>query len=108
MKIPPHARHLFIYGSINPAVLAAYRKVAGLAGVLIYAYVRWKMYIPDYMTNAKSDWVKLSNVGMDQIGFTMDPKTKSKALRKLVKAELIDCELIENSGKSPQVRLIVK
>ena len=85
-----------------------YRKVAGLAGVLIYMYIRWKMHIPDYITDAKSDWVKLSNVGMDRIGFGMDPKTKSKALRKLVKAELIDLELIEDSGKSPQARLIVK
>ena len=108
MKIPNHARKLFIYGSINPVVLAMYRKVAGLAGVLIYSYVRWKMYIPDYMTGAKSDWVKLSNIGMEKWGFGMDPKTKSKALRKLVKAELIDVDLIENSGKSPQVRLIVK
>ena len=108
MKIPDHARKLFIYGSINPAVPAMYRKVAGLAGVLIYMYIRWKMHIPDYITEAKSDWVKLSNVGMDRIGFGMDPKTKSKALRKLVKAELIDLELIEDSGKSPQARLIVK
>ena len=108
MKIPTHARNLFIYGSINPAVPAMYRKVAGLAGVLIYMYIRWKMHIPDYMTEAKSDWVKLSNIGMDRIGFGMDPKTKSKALRKLIKAELIDCELIKDSGKSPQARLIVK
>ena len=108
MKIPTHARRLFIYGSINPAVAAMYRKVAGLAGVVIYSYVRLKMYIPDNMTGAKSDWVKLSNVGMDRIGFGMDPKTKSKALRKLVKAELIDLELIEKSGKSPQARLLVK
>ena len=108
MKIPNHARKLFIYGSINPVVLAMYRKVAGLAGVLIYSYVRWKMHIPDYMTNAKSDWVKLSNIGMNKIGYGMDPKTKSKALRKLVKAELIDLELIEDSGKSPQARLLVK
>ena len=108
MKIPDHARKLFIYGSINPAVPAMYRKVAGLAGVLIYMYIRWKMHIPDYMTEAKSDWVKLSNIGMGRIGYGMDPKTKSKALRKLVKAELIDLELIEDSGKSPQARLIVK
>tara|TARA_R100001244_G_scaffold27656_1_gene27314 strand:+ start:132 stop:458 length:327 start_codon:yes stop_codon:yes gene_type:complete len=108
MKIPPHAKKLFIYGSINPAVAAMYRKAGGLAGVMIYLYVRWKMYIPDYITEAKSDWVKLSNIGMDRIGFGMDPKTKSKALRKLVKAELIDLDLIENSGKSPQARLIVK
>ena len=108
MKIPTHARNLFIYGSINPAVAAMYRKVAGLPGLLIYMYVRWKMYIPDYMTGAKSDWVKLSNIGMDRIGYGMDPKTKSKALKKLVKAELIDLELIEDSGKSPQARLIVK
>ena len=108
MKIPDHARKLFIYGSINPAVPAMYRKVAGLAGVLIYMYIRWKMHIPDYMTEAKSDWVKLSNIGMNKIGYGMDPKTKSKALRKLVKAELIDLELIEDSGKSPQARLIVK
>ena len=108
MKIPTHAHNFFIYGSINPAVAAMYRKVAGLAGVLIYMYIRWKMHIPDYITDAKSDWVKLSNVGMDRIGFGMDPKTKSKALRKLVKAELIDLELIEDSGKSPQARLLVK
>ena len=108
MKIPPHARNFFIYGSINPAVAAMYRKAGGLAGVMIYLYVRWKMYIPDYITEAKSDWVKLSNIGMDRIGFGMDPKTKSKALRKLVKAELIDLELIEDSGKSPQARLLVK
>ena len=108
MKIPDHARNLYIYGSINPAVAAMYRKAGGLAGLLIYMYIRWKMHIPDYITDAKSDWVKLSNVGMDRIGFSMDPKTKSKALRKLVKAELIDVDLIENSGKSPQVRLIIK
>ena len=108
MKIPDHARNLYIYGSINPAVAAMYRKAGGLAGLLIYMYIRWKMHIPDYITDAKSDWVKLSNVGMDRIGFGMDPKTKSKALKKLVKAELIDLELIEDSGKSPQARLIVK
>ena len=108
MKIPSHARNLFIYGSINPAVAAMYRKAGGLAGLLIYMYIRWKMHIPDYMTDAKSDWVKLSNIGMNKIGYGMDPKTKSKALRKLVKAELIDLELIEDSGKSPQVRLIIK
>ena len=52
--------------------------------------------------------MKLSNIGMGRIGYGMDPKTKSKALRKLIKAELIDCELIKDSGKSPQARLIVK
>ena len=81
--------------SMDPSILQLQRctgKLAAWPGVMIYLYVRWKMYIPDYMTGAKSDWVKLSNIGMDRIGFGMDPKTKSKALRKLVKAELIDLE----------------
>ena len=61
------------------------------------------MHLPHYLTKAKSDWVKLDNVSMHRHKYKMDPKTKSKALRKLV-----DAELIENSGKAPQVRLIVK
>ena len=54
------------------------------------------------------EWVKLDNVTMHKYGFTMDPKTKAKALRKLEKEELIELHLISNSGKAPQVRLIVK
>ena len=108
MRIPPHAQNLFILGSINPVVPAMYKEVAGTAGMLIYLLVRWKMHLPDYITKAKSDWVKLDNVSMRRHKYNMDPKTKSKALRKLVDAGLIDMELIENSGKAPQVRLLVK
>ena len=80
-----------------------HKEVAGTAGMLIYLWVRWKMHLPHYLTKAKSDWVKLDNLSMHRHKYKMDPKTKSKALRKLV-----DAELIENSGKAPQVRLIVK
>ena len=108
MKIPPNAQNLFIYGNLNPAVAGMYREVAGLAGLLIYLWVSWRMHIPNYITKEKSDWVKLDNISMRRYKFKMDPKTKSKALRKLVDAELIEMELIENSGKAPQVRLLVK
>jgi len=108
MKIPAHARNLFILGSINPVVPAMYNEAAGKAGMLIYFWVRWKMHLPDYITKAKSDWVKLDNVSMHRHKYKMDPKTKSKALRKLVEAGLIEMELIEKSGKAPQVKLLVK
>ncbi len=64
-----------------------YRKVAGEAGLLIYIFVRWQKNYPDYYTKQKSDWVKLSDVKMEQEGFGMDTKTKNKAIRKLEKAE---------------------
>ena len=109
MHIPDWAKTKFILGNINPWVAGAcYRKVAGLGGLMIYLYTRWKVGIPNYMTKEKSDWVKLDNVTMARYGYGMDPKTKAKALRKLEKAELIQIHLIENSGKAPQIRLILK
>ena len=109
MQIPPWAKDKFIYGNINPWVAgAAYRKIAGLGGLMIYLYTRWKVEIPNYMTGEKSNWVKLDNVTMAKYGYGMDPKTKAKALRKLEKAELIQVHLIDKSGKAPQIRLILK
>jgi hypothetical protein len=108
MQIPEWAVGKFIMGSHNPYIFGSYYKVAGAAGLLIYMWVRFRMGLPDYMTKQKSEWVKLDNVTMHRYGFTMDPKTKAKALRKLEKEELIELHLISNSGKAPQVRLIVK
>ena len=109
MQIPDHAKNKFILGSINPWVAGAcYRKVAGLAGLLIYLYGRWKLGLPNYITGKKSEWVKLDNVTMEKMGYGMDPKTKAKALRKLAKAELIEVHLIANSGKAPQIRFNIK
>ena len=109
MQIPDWAKTKFILGNINPWVAGAcYRKVAGLGGLMIYLYTRWKVAIPNYITKEKSDWVKLDNVTMAKYGYGMDPKTKAKALRKLEKAELIQIHLIENSGKAPQIRLKLK
>jgi hypothetical protein len=108
MQIPDWAKNKFIYGNINPWIAGAYRRTAGLGGLMIYFYTRWKVAIPDYMTKQKSEWVKLDNVTMEKYGFGMDPKTKAKALRKLEKAELIQLHLIAKSGKAPQIRLILK
>tara|TARA_Y100001963_G_scaffold153058_1_gene239034 strand:+ start:443 stop:769 length:327 start_codon:yes stop_codon:yes gene_type:complete len=108
MKIPPEFQKLFIYGSINPVVPMMFKKVAGPSGMVIYSWIRWRMWIPDYITKAKSDWVKLDNVAMNRYGYGMDRKTKNKALRKLEKAGLIDLHLVDNSGKAPQARLIIK
>ena len=102
------AKELFIWGNINPARAMMYRKAAGLAGLLIYLYVRWKMGIPNYITRKKSEWVKLDNVAMARHGFKMDPKTKNNGLRKLEKENLIQLHLLDNSGKAPLVRLLVK
>ena len=63
---------------------------------------RQKNY-PDYVTKLKSEWVKLDNVKMFQEGFTMDRKTKTKALRKLEKEKMVQVEW--GTGKAPQVRL---
>ena len=76
MKIPPHIQKYYIWDSINPAYAMMYKKVAGLAGVLIYIYVRWQKNIPDYYTKKKDEWVKLSDVKMYSEGFGMDTKTK--------------------------------
>ena len=108
MKIPLQFQKLFIYGSINPASMMMYRKVAGLGGLLCFGWIRWRMWLPDYMTGQKSEWVKLDNVAMERYGFGMDPKTKNKALRKLEKAGLIELVNINKSGKAPQARLMVK
>tara|TARA_R110000787_G_scaffold67900_1_gene151974 strand:+ start:1093 stop:1422 length:330 start_codon:yes stop_codon:yes gene_type:complete len=109
MQIPDHAKNKFILGSINPWVAGAcYRKVAGLAGLLIYLYGRWKLGLPNYMTGKKSEWVKLDNVTMRKMGYGMDPKTKSKALIKLEKEKLIIVDLTPNSGKAPQIRFLIK
>mgnify|MGYP003115691723 CR=1 FL=1 len=82
---------LFIAGSVNPALCMLFRKAAGMPGLLIYLYVRWRKSFPHYMTKQKQD-----------------PKTKMKALRKLEKENLIQLHLLEKSGKAPQVRLLTK
>ena len=108
MQIPDFAKSKFILGSINPYIAGCYRKVAGLGGLMIYLYARWRLGLPDYMTGKKSEWVKLDNVTMDKYEYGMDPKTKAKALRKLEKAELIQIHLIAKSGKAPQIRIMLK
>ena len=108
MRIPANAKDLFIWGNINPVHATLYREVAGLAGLLIFLYVRWRKNIPDYITKEVTECVKLDNVTMDRYGFGMDRKTKNKALRKLEKEELIELVLIDKSGKAPQARLLVK
>jgi hypothetical protein len=45
---------------------------------MIYLYARWRLGLPDYMTNKKSEWVKLDNMTMDKYEYGMDPKTKAK------------------------------
>ena len=99
---------LFIAGSVNPALCMLFRKAAGMPGLLIYLYVRWRKSFPHYMTKQKQDWITLSNVAMAKYGFEMDPKTKLKAFRKLEKENLIQLHLLEKSGKAPQVRLLTK
>jgi len=103
MKIPDRIKDYYIWNGINPGYAMMYRKVAGEAGLLIYIFVKWQKNYPDYYTKQKSDWVKLSDVKMEQEGFGMDTKTKNKAIRKLEKAELI--QSIYRSGKAPQIRL---
>ena len=41
---------LFIAGSVNPALCMLFRKAAGMPGLLIYLYVRWRKSFPHYMT----------------------------------------------------------
>ena len=108
MQIPDFAKDKFILGSINPYIAGCYRKVAGLGGLMIYLYARFRLGLPDYMTGKKSEWVKLDNVTMFKYEYGMDPKTKAKALRKLEKAELIQLHQIDKSGKAPQIRLLLK
>ena len=103
MKIPPQTQGLYIWDGINPAYATLYRKVAGLAGVLIYIYVRWQKNYPDYYTKKKSEWVKLSDVKMFKEGFGMDRKTKNKALLKLEKQDMVQVEYLP--GRAPLVRL---
>ena len=103
MKIPDRIKDYFIWDGINPGYAMMYREVAGEAGLLIYIFVRWQQNMPDFVTKQKSDWVKLSDVKMEQEGFGMDTKTKNKAIRKLEKAEFI--QSIYRPGKAPQIRL---
>jgi len=105
MKIPDHAKNLYIWNGINPGYAMLYRKVAGMAGVLIYIYVRWQKNYPDYITKLKSDWVRLDNVKMFDEGFSMDRKTKNMALRKLEKEGFI--QVAYEPGKAPLVRLLL-
>ena len=101
-------RAIFIAGSLNPAIAMLFRAKAGMPGLLIYLYVKWRLGFPHYMTKQKRTWIKLDNVSMEKYGFGMDPKTKNKALRKLDREKLIQLHLLENSGKAPQVRLLTK
>ena len=39
MEIPDHIKDYFIWNGLNPGYAMLYRKVAGMAGVLIYIYV---------------------------------------------------------------------
>ena len=103
--IPDRIKRFTVWDSINPGYLGLYRKVAGMAGVLIYIFVKWQQNIPDYFTKEKSEWVKLSDVKMYREGFGMDPKTKNKALRKLDKEGFIQVEY--EPGKAPLVRLLL-
>ncbi len=100
--IPDRIKKFTVWDSINPGYLGLYRKVAGMAGVLIYIFVKWQQNIPDYFTKEKSEWVRLSDVKMYREGFGMDPKTKNKALRKLDKEGFIQVEY--EPGKAPLVR----
>ena len=101
-------KELFIAGSLNPAIAMLFRAKAGMPGLLIYLYVKWRLGFPHYMTKQKRPWIKLDNVSMEKYGFGIDPKTKNKALRKLDREKLIQLHLLENSGKAPQVRLLTK
>ena len=103
--IPDRIKRFTVWDSINPGYLGLYRKVAGMAGVLIYIFVKWQQNIPHYFTKEKSEWVILSDVKMYREGFGMDPKTKNKALRKLDKEGFIQVEY--KPGKAPQVRLLL-
>ena len=103
--IPDRIKKFTVWDSINPGYLGLYRKVAGMAGVLIYIFVKWQQNIPDYFTKEKSEWVRLSDVKMYREGFGMDPKTKNKALRKLDKEGFIQVEY--EPGKAPLVRLLL-
>ena len=103
--IPDRIKRFTVWDSINPGYLGLYRKVAGMAGVLIYIFVKWQQNIPDYFTKEKSEWVRLSDVKMYREGFGMDPKTKNKALRKLDKEGFIQVEY--EPGKAPLVRLLL-
>ena len=105
MEIPDHAKDLYIWNGINPGYAMLYKKIAGMAGVLIYIYVRWQKNFPDYITKLKSDWVRLDNVKMFNEGFSMDRKTKNMALRKLEKEGFIQVEY--EPGKAPLVRLLL-
>ena len=108
MHIPDWAKKKFIMGTHNPYILGTYFKIAGAAGLMIYFWVRWRMHLPHYITKQTHEWVTIDNVTMAKYNFSMDPKTKAKALRKLEKEKLIQVHLIKHSGKAPQVRLIIK
>jgi len=101
-------KELFIGGNLDPRILMLFRATAGEAGLIIYLYVRWQMGFSHYLTKQKRTWIPVSNIGMEKHGFGMDPKTKNKALRKLEKENLIQLDLLDKSGKAPQVRLLTK
>ena len=101
--IPDRIKRFTVWDSINPGYLGLYRKVAGMAGVLIYIFVKWQQNIPHYFTKEKSEWVILSDVKMYSEGFGMDTKTKNKALRKLEKEDMVQVEYLP--GRAPLVRL---
>ena len=81
-------KELFIAGSLNPSIAMLFRAKAGMPGLLIYLYVKWRLGFPHYLTKQKRTWIKLDNVSMEKYGFGMDPKTKNKALRKLDRENL--------------------
>ena len=52
-------KELFIAGSLNPAIAMLFRAKAGMPGLLIYLYVKWRLGFPHYMTKQKRTWIKL-------------------------------------------------
>ena len=44
-------KELFIAGSLNPAIAMLFRAKAGMPGLLIYLYVKWRLGFPHYIPN---------------------------------------------------------
>ena len=49
-------KELFIAGSLNPSIAMLFRAKAGMPGLLIYLYVKWRLGFPHYLTKQKRTW----------------------------------------------------
>ena len=89
------------------AIAMLFRAKAGMPGLLIYLYVKWRLGFPHYLTKQKN-LDKIRQCINGKVRVRNGSKNQEQSIKKIRQRKFNSAALARKSGKAPQVRLLTK